>query len=282
MLEAAKRYLTYRKLGRILQGDCSTKVFAVFPPPVLNAHSYLVEIQPVDAKAFFSLPNANIDRIVRDSKGFGEKIGEIGRKYSGIKEKFREMFRELRIGLNAIKLNVPLAFYEILEMKILVEKVEKEIIEYVEEFLKPVRSGDTIERLAIDGVNVANILYSIALYESIRDFKDTLDKPEVKEILKIFSKTYENLGISVNEYFLERDVGEIITNAEKIKEGESEILEILKYGCLRRSGNEPRNFFAHSGFLEEYTIIEKRKGKIYVRWDEKKRKDFKNWLFNPR
>ncbi len=286
MLEAAKRYLTYRKLERILQGDCSAKVFAVFPPPVLKAiQTYHVEIQPVDVKAFFALPNANVDRIVSNTRQLsGElvnRLRDIGSNYSELKRRFRTVFRELRIGLNAIRLNVPLAFYEILEMGEEPEKIENEMVRFAEEFLNAVRADDVIENFPVDGVNVANVFYSIALYRSVRDFKESLDEPEVRKILEIFSEVYKNLGTHVNEYFLQRDVEEILARAEKLDNGESCFLGLLKYDSLRRSGNEKRNFFAHSGFLEEYTIVEKRDSGIYVKWDENKKKDFKKWLLSP-
>lgn len=286
MLEAAKRYLTYRKLEGILQGKDPVKVYAVFPPPVLkDVQTYRVEIQPVEAKAFFALPSANADRIVSNTRQLrGElvnRLRDIGINYSELKKKFRAVFRELKIGLNAIRLNVPLAFYEILEMGEEPEKIESEVVRFVEEFLSAVRSDNVIESFPVDGVNVANLFYSIALYRSIRDFKESLDEPEVRRILEVFSEVYKNLGIHVNEYFLQRDVEEILDRAEKLDDGESCFLGLLKYDSLRRSGNEKRNFFAHSGFLEEYTIVEKRDSSIYVRWDENKKKDFKKWLLSP-
>lgn len=281
MLEAVKRYVTYKKLERIIQGNSGVKAFAAFPPPILkDVDEYPVEIQPVDAKAFFALPNADVDKIAKD-KRFGERIGEIGRKYAELKKRFNRIFEELKIGLNAIRLNVPLAFYELLEIAVDVEKIEREMIDFVEEYLKPVKSGDAIERLQIDGVNVANIFYSLTLYKSIGDFRKSLCEAELHEILETFSKVYRELGIGVNEYFLQRDVEDILNHSSKLKDGESEILGILKHGSLRKSGNEKRNFFAHSGFIEEYTLVERAGEKVYVGWVEEKKKDFRNWLLNP-
>jgi len=66
LIEAAKRYLTYRKLERILQEDCRVEVEILFTPPIDGAERYHVEIQHVDVKAFFALPNANIDRLCKE------------------------------------------------------------------------------------------------------------------------------------------------------------------------------------------------------------------------
>ncbi len=285
LLEAAKRYLTYRKLEKILQSDEGIEAFTIFSPPILgDVREYVVEIHTLDAKAFFSLPNADIDSLIilkdESKRRFGAKVGKINKKYETVKSEFRSIFRELRIAYNAISLNVPLAFYEFLEM-VDVDGVEKEIISFVEALLEPVEdNAERRTRLPIDGVNVANVFYSLALYKSIREFGKTLNKPEVNEIYERFKEIYRRLGINVNEYFLQRDVEDIISHADKLEEGE-EILGILKHGSLRRSGNEKRNFFAHSGFLEEYTIIEKRGGSIYVRWDKQRRNVFKDWLFDP-
>ncbi|WP_456328644.1 TM1812 family CRISPR-associated protein [Archaeoglobus sp.] len=281
MLEAVKRYVTYKKLERVIQGNSGVKAFAAFPPPILrDVDEYPVEIQPVDAKAFFALPNADVDKIAKD-KRFGEKIGEIGRRYGKLKKEFRRIFDELKIGLNAIRLNVPLAFYELLEMNEDLERVEREMIDFISEYLEPVRSEKIVERIPIDGVNVANIFYSLALYRSIRNFKNTLHDPELREILDAFSKVYKALGMRVNEYFLQRDTDDILNHSDKLSEGERRILGILKHGRLRGSGSEPRNFFAHSGFIEEHTLVWRVGDKVYVSWVEDKKNVFKNWLLNP-
>ncbi len=142
--------------------------------------TYHVEIQPVDVKAFFALPNANVDRIVSNTRQLsGElvnRLRDIGSNYSELKRRFRTVFRELKIGLNAIRLNVPLAFYEILEMGEEPEKIENEMVRFAEEFLNAVRADDVIENFPVDGVNVANVFYSIALYRSVRDFKESLGR----------------------------------------------------------------------------------------------------------
>ncbi|RUM34777.1 MAG: hypothetical protein DSY33_01285 [Archaeoglobus sp.] len=282
MLEAVKRYLTYRKLERILQGDCKVEAFTVFPPPITDAYSYPVETQPIDVKVFFSLPNANIDKIVKRTE-HTSKIAELGKKFGKLKKEFRRMINELTIGMNAIKLNVPLAFYEILDTAIDSKKVEAELIKYVEELLEPIGEGSKIERLPIDGVNVANMFYSIALYRSIQEFKSTLNEPEIEEIYKNFSKVYRlsSLGVGVNEYFLERDKEDIKIHAKKLKDGEKDLLGNIKYGNLRKSLNAKRNFFAHSGFLEECTYVEVSNGKIYISWDKAKMNEIRKWILYP-
>ena len=221
------------------------------------------------------------------------------------------MYNELKIALNAIRLNTPLVFYQILSMDLPVDEIESEVMEFVEELLRPMRKEKEILRLGVDGVNVSNVFYSIALYRSIQEFAKTLSEAEINEIFEKFRSIYriKSLGIGVNEYFLERDVddikktvktaldeGRIYEGGEelygKLKHGEvSKIVQLfnklwrlrkLKHGDeVKKSANPKRNFFAHSGFLQEITLVRVRGGKIFVRWMDGEIKTAKGWIKEP-
>lgn len=115
LLEAAKRYLTYRKLERILVGEDSLSVMAMFTPPISpGVERYSVEIQPVDVKAFFSLPKANVDKIVlKCPENLRGELARINREYAEVKSEFRGIYEELTLAYNALKLNVPLALLRV-------------------------------------------------------------------------------------------------------------------------------------------------------------------------
>ncbi len=286
LLEATKRYLTYRKMERIMQDSPSIDAWAVFSPPVTrDVQSYSIEIQPIDVKAFFSLPKADIDKIAKGSpESLRDRLARINRENAGLKRDFRLLFEELRLAYNAIRLNVPLTFYELLGMSVRVGEIEQKIVDFVEKFLEPIRNENRVERLPIDGVNISNIFYAIAMFRSINEFSKSLKEPEVDEILEKFSEVYrnKNLGAGVNEYFLQRDIEEILSYSEKLEDGEGELLGILKHGNkLQKSMVVKRNFFAHSGFLQEYTIVRKENGKILLGWLEEKKKEIKSWILNP-
>uniref|UniRef100_A0A7C3MCI4 TIGR01897 family CRISPR-associated protein n=1 Tax=Archaeoglobus fulgidus TaxID=2234 RepID=A0A7C3MCI4_ARCFL len=281
LLEVAKRYITFRKLEGLLQGKDEIRAYALFTPPVMkNVDRYFAEIQPIDARAFFSLPDANIDRIA-----FGEqrdRLAELNRSGTEIKRRFRKMYEELKLAYNSMRLNVPLAFYELLDFSDTVK--EDEITEFIEKFLEPVKTGDAVERLNVDGVNVANIFYAVALHRSFKEFADSLSEPDVDEIWEKFSRLYrvKNLGIGINEYFLQRDLDEIREMGKKLGENEEEILGKLKHGeNFTESANRKRNFFAHSGFLYEWTILRKNEGRILLCWIGDGKKEIINWLLEP-
>ena len=288
LLEATRRYITYRKLKGLLQG-ASINAFTIFPPPIVkNVYSYPVEIQPIDVKAFFSLPNANIDKIVIKAVNSWNKVEEIKKGYSNLIKKVRDVTKELRMAYNAIRLNVPLAFYKLLTMEAEVNEIEREIISFVKELIKPIETEISIERSVIDGVNVSNIFYSTALYSSIQEFKNSLNEPEIDEILQRFSELYKikNLGVGVNEYFLLRDVEDIKSSVKnskiKIEEGRGELLARIKHGDeFHKSTDKKRNFFAHSGFLQEYTLVKVDRGRIYVDWLREKTEEIEKWLLDP-
>jgi len=141
-----------------------------------------------------------------------------------------------------------------------------------------------VERLNVDGVNVANIFYAVALHRSFKEFADSLSEPDVDEIWEKFSRLYrvKNLGIGINEYFLQRDLDEIREMGKKLGENEEEILGKLKHGeNFTESANRKRNFFAHSGFLYEWTILRKYEGRILLCWIGDGKKEIINWLLEP-
>ena len=158
-------------------------------------------------------------------------------------------------------------------------------MEFIKSFLEPVKTDNGVVRFQIDGVNVSNMFYSIALYRSIQEFARTLNEPELSEILDKFSSIYsiKNLGIGVNSYFLERDVTNIRETVDEKKPmiGMKILLGELKHGQLRKSVSAKRNFFAHSGFLQEYTLIDVSEEKICVRWIEDKKREIERWIRDP-
>ena len=290
LMEAAKRYLTYRKLERLLQEDCRVKAEILFTPPIVDVERYHVEMQSIDVKAFFALPNADVDNLCKEVPDeMTEMRTEVNIKYDETKKKFGKMYKELKIAFNAIRLNTPLAFYQILSMDLPADEIESEVMEFVEELLKPMRKEKEVLRMGVDGVNVSNIFYSIALYKSIQEFAKTLSEAEISEIFEKFRSIYrvKSLGTGVNEYFLERDVDDIkevvktALNEGRIYDGGEELYGKLKHGEVRKSKDQKRNFFAHSGFLQEITLVRVRGGKIFVRWMDSEIKTAKKWIEKP-
>ena len=71
-----------------------------------------------------------------------------------------------------------------------VEEIERELFDFIDAVLEPVGNGNVVGRIQIDGVNVSNVFYSLAMYKSIQEFAKTLSNPELDEIFKAFSSIY--------------------------------------------------------------------------------------------
>ncbi len=287
MLEALRKYATYRKLRTILQGrrEVSLKI-AYVSPVFVEGQEVDVEIHDFDVKAFFSLPTPNPKSICLDR----EKRREIQRRYG---EFFNELSRDLKtlkMAFNAIKHNVPLAFYhpEILNLEIDVGEKEEILLKLVGELedlrkIKVEGNSLIVERAILSSDNLTNTFFAIAMLSSIIDFwREKIDEPELKSILKTFRELYENLGLEVNSRFLERDLREI---EELTKNFEGEALLLDLYASEKKSKYQKRNFFAHSGFLREITRVRKERDKITLRYDFEEMKRYsisiESWLQNP-
>jgi len=297
MLEALRKYATYRKLRYILQGRSGISLKLAYVPPVfVEGQEANVEIHDFDVKAFFSLPSPNPKKICV------EKRKELQRKHKKFFDSLSNDLKTLKIAFNAIKYNTPLVFYhpEILDLDIDVGRDIDGLIRILEELeesreIVMDENGITVSRAVINSDDVTNTFFAIAILSSIIDFhRVKIREPEVNEIFKTFKKIYENLGLDVNSKFLERDIDDIKKLTANLT-GEKLLLDLYaeRFGHIKEdqkpkgSSRPDRNFFAHSGFLKEITRVRKEEGKILLRYDLeliKKKRDIgiTKWLQNPR
>lgn len=285
MIEALRKYLTYKKLKRILQGGDKITSKLVFVPQILVENQAVkVELHDFDVQAFFSLPDASPKEICAD---IDTKIG-ISRKYDKFFKEITGHIRTLRMAFNGIKYNTPLVFYHpgIIDLDIDAEKIEREFMKIIDELedLKEIFVSDrtiTVRRPVIVSGNVVNTFFAISMLSSIIDFWKSLSEPEIDSILKTFKSLYENLGLEVNSRFLERDIETIKELAENLK-GEKLLLELYPSSGKSKSKDKKRNFFAHSGFLREITLVKKECDRITLRYLPESTKEIRSWLDDPK
>ena len=290
MLEALRKYVTYRKLRYILQGESGISLKLAYVPPIfVEGQEVNVELHDFDVKAFFSLPKLNPKDICVDR----DKRIELQRKYGEFFDELSKDLKTLKMAFNAVKYNVPLVFYhpEILNLDIDTRDKESKllnILEELEESRKIIAEGNKliVKRNVLNGTNVVNTFFALALLSSIIDFwRERIDEPELNSILKTFKELYENLGLDVNARFLERDIRGIEERAEELS-GEKLLLDLYAIGNdqkPKKSSDPKRNFFAHSGFLKEITRVRREEDRILLRYDvELARKDIVSWLQDPR
>lgn len=313
LLDAAKRYITYLKLKYILQENKKVEAHTTFLPPVTKTTNveYKLEKQPIKAKAFFSLPTIkSVDildfeflnnewKSIKDKFKLERDIKPYKEKWNRWKNDIKSLLKELKIAFNSLTYSIPLSFYQILTMEINEEELEKVITNYVEEIASKYKKvGNVVIWLPINDGNLSNILYSIALYHSIKKFYNELSENTVSELEEFFlNKLYKKsyLSLKANEHFLGNELRKLRELVERNKDHISTKGEVL-YGELisnKNSKNETnykntknihgssdikRNFFAHCGFLKEYTYVKLSNEKIYIKWDKEKIGMFKKWL----
>ncbi len=285
LLEAARNYLLYRNLETILQSEQVYKAYVCFVPPITpDVQVYNVEIENLIVNTSFTLPDLGAKYV--DKIEYSEIPVDVKRMLQKrMKTQFRFkkdsalkiLLEELKNAYNAIKLNIPLTFYQILSMETDPESVIGDFIEYTKRLLDPVYRENYYIRLPINARQIVNTLLSISLYSSIKKFKHTLTEPEIDEIRAKFGEIYGNkkLGLKSNNYFLDRDLRKIREITSKNKSWLSRRGELL--GKLKSKDPityspkpfDERNFFAHSGFLDDCTIVSDNDGRLYVKWVEK-------------
>jgi len=237
-----------------------------------------VELYDLPVMTFFSLPETNLDKLY---EGNGKRAGEIGKRYADLKKKFRELLRELRIAFNSIRYNTPLAFYELLRFDLDTEETERGILAYCNEYLK--------NKINLDLRRVTNAFYAIAMMRSFKEFMNSLKEPSTEELKERFLELYKNsrLGLGVNGYFLHNDIKRIESLVSKHTfDGKRTILELEHKSSEFKSSkgfskDMKRNFFAHSGFLKEWTEVELKNGKVILGWKKEWLNEIENWILKP-
>ncbi|MHA1819567.1 MAG: TM1812 family CRISPR-associated protein [Promethearchaeota archaeon] len=314
LIEAARKYITYLKLKEILQEDNKDekgqKVLKILygPPIFSNTKDGVIELYNISVKAFFSYPYPKFERCFITNNGesqiFNNKELFHDKDYLSLKRSVTGILNEVNLAFNSLKFNIPLAFYHefLFSLKKQVEEkdldkdsdicemdynqnegndLKNQFIDFIlQNNLAQIHRTDKsiiIKRQGLNSGAVSNIIFSFALYSAFRKFKETLnEEATIDEIREKFIKIYklEKMGLLTNQYFLEKDLenieDQIKQNAEKAKE------YILLKELFNTGGSSDvkRNFFAHSGFTYDYTMVKLKQDqqgnqKIYLKWIDK-------------
>jgi len=151
------------------------------------------------------------------------------------------------------------------------------------------RDGDALSVAypKINGRLIVNLLLAFNMLWSLQKLRIDLERviewdswANLRRIERFFSEVYRKVGRELNGRFLRREVEDIETKAfEKLKNNEQKLLkEIFE---VRGSADLPRNFFAHSGFLKDYTLALRRDGEIYLKYKSEYLKTIRGWLERP-
>jgi CRISPR-associated protein Csx1 len=306
VIEALKTLIVYYKLLKIIQGEAGINVKLAFSPPVIHELNliYPIQLYTYDAKAFFELP------LKKDFNNLNEiyDFKEEGEKFSNSRKELKKAMTLLKFMFNAIKYNAPLTLFETfqnievielnssLNLEKLLEELRK-ILDYINGKREVKFENNTIKVIypKMNKQLITNMLLSLALYSSLREFTFELrkNKPSINQIRQLFlENVYKTVGLESNGRFLERDLKNIeaIANCLSLNSWVS-LNDLSKnakkenvYKCAKKPfSDEKRNFFAHSGFLKKFTYIKKDGNEILLSYTCSKDalKIIRNWLIDP-
>jgi len=173
-----------------------------------------------------------------------------------------------------------------------------EIYNYIES-KKEITLNDNIifiKRLEINRLYLGNYLLTIALYSSLKEFKENINKEKTNfEIIsEYFPKLYKSkkTGLGLNVRLLKRDLEEIECVVESAK---SKGISLKEYVLLKdlyqnktegkkcdKRGDQKRNFFAHSGLEKTLTYVKvNERDKIELFYSLNSIKKILSWIRNP-
>lgn len=316
-LDSLRSCIVYKKLSDILQGGKGISVELAFSEPVMRGTNRVnVTFHEYDVKAFFELPigKKEMSSVLDFLKVYGREKEHLVRKLvpRGSSLQMKRCLSSLRKSFNALKYNVPLTFLyddvlgfdenigeRVSECRSILRKLVENIEKQKEIKLESTTGGIEIihvKRIPINSKPLINLFFSISLLEGIARFwkrnfqgKDPNEGISLEDLERIFSNVYDSLHLGLNKRFLSRDLTAIRNIANGLKDEEETVLRDLKHQNEQLSksrqivwGDEKRNFFAHSGLLDNYTLIKKKGGRIFLKYTlEHFREKLKGWLKNP-
>jgi|GEM_PF-2995628 len=310
LLEAVRKYLTYKQLENILQDPNIIEAKILSHPPItqdrnIAGGAYLCEMYDFKAKAFLSLPKVgNPNELYENSKKNEFRIllnqdDQLKNKISEFKENIDNCLQSLKIGYNSLRYNISLSFYtpQIMDLSMDLNEIENSLLYILDQLI--------IKNINVDSIKISNIFFSIAMLKSIKKFKENLGKPTIKNIKEQFTNVYTKdwLGLMLNKYVLDYELRNISREAEKnnvhdktnlVKLFDTKGSEdqkrnffahcgfIKEFTWISRKDHQKRNFFAHCGFIKEFTWISRKDQDDYlIEWDEKNCNEIKKWIKNP-
>ncbi|MFN3805484.1 MAG: TM1812 family CRISPR-associated protein, partial [Pyrobaculum sp.] len=268
LVEAARRYATYRALEAALEGGAFEIHILTYQPITSKVKEEVdVHLYTLRPTAHLQLPPVDLNSIFRNNSD-KPKL----KNYSQHRERLNVMYKEVKRAFNALTYGIPLAFYQILKFTAEEGELEKTAIELV----KSLQRENTPLRL----VETTNIFFAIALYKSFKKFKNTLTEPYIDEIRDRFSELYKRIKMPAYDIYIRRELDDIEVRLKDIPycKREVNLTEIYHTGG---SGDRRRNFFAHAGFIKDYTKATREDGRIKLMWLEERIGEITSWIDNP-
>ena len=298
-LDSLRSYIVYKKLSDILQGGKGISVELAFSEPLMRGTNRVnVTFHEYDVKAFFELPigKKEMSSVLDFLKVYGREKEHLVKKLvpKGSSLQMKRCLSSLRKSFNALKYNVPLTFLygdvlgfdenvgeRVNECRSILRKLVENIEKQKEIKLESTTGGIEIirvKRIPINSKPLINL-----------QGKDPNEGISLEDLERIFSDVYDSLHLGLNKRFLSRDLTAIRNITNGLRDEEETVLRDLKHQNEQLSksrqivwSDEKRNFFAHSGLLDNYTLIKKKDGRLFLKYKlEHFREKLKGWLKNP-
>jgi CRISPR-associated protein Csx1 len=303
-LEAMRTLQVYYNLKEITKDESKAPSFKIATcppiPPKETESNIPILLFPYNVKTFFEFPykedKFDPQKLIRNHSDVKREISQkFGRK------QFNNLLEVARLAFNAIKYNAPLAFLQLIEFsedENIILKNLMEIYNYIES-KKEIYLNDNkifIKRLEINRLDLGNYLLTIALYSSLKEFKENINKEKTNfEIIsEYFPKLYKSkkIGLGLNVRLLKRDLEEIECVVENAK---SKGISLKEYVLLKdlyqnktegrkcdKRGDQKRNFFAHSGLEKTLTYVKVNENdKIELFYSLDRKSEILSWIKNP-
>jgi len=314
-LEAMRTLQVYYNLKEITKDESKAPSFKIAtcpPPPKESELNIPILLFPYNVKTFFEFPYKKNDFYPQGLiEKYSEIKKEISQKFGSYNKQFNTLLDIAKLAFNAIKYNAPLAFLQLIEFSedenIILKNLMK-IYNYIES-KKEIYLNDNkifIKRLEINRLDLGNYLLTIALYSSVKEFKENISKEKEKTNFEIISEYFPKLykskkiGLGLNARLLDRDLKEIkdlIESAKKKQislEKEISLKDLIQRVDSHRSDETKkeskdikksdikRNFLVHSGLerIVSYVRINE-KGKIELSYGITYKDRILSWIRHP-
>lgn len=247
--------------------------YEIIMDPIMGQREqpYNTYINEFKRKVFFSLPYTSTRFSISSIMEMDNSLKRDFESEFGYKGYYGNILEYSNIIFNAISNNALPFLYEIRDIidentKQTINSIIDEILKNIGDAIKP-EKGNRSKKVGKSGPLMGFIMtlkFYCGLIDLLHDNIDDLH--DLNKLEGAAKKIYENkyINLEINERFLLRDINDLknATNTGKVN---------------NKTGDEKRNFFAHSGM--EYNAIDSNNGKI--EYKKECIDKIKGWLLKP-
>lgn len=282
LIEAARNFGVFLELAYCGDKSSKPKITLAFSDPVLpglTESKHNIYFEPLRVRSIFASP------VSKDDIQQYSLSRSLFLENRTLKGKFQSLLEGFVIAFSSIKNNTPLAIYQFGYAD---DREIKEVLNYLVAHIKSKASASYTSSPNLNRESIMKAFLSMAFYWGLikvlkqnNIFKIGRRNIDLDFLKKTIEPIYQSFQLMLNEVVLGNEVSnlKVKLKCKDSKSGWTKLSDLLDPQG-KRDNPHKRNFFAHSGFEREVTIVRNEGEKIFVKYDDRHHETIRKWLID--